>query len=379
MSQDLSRKMQQSNSWKSESCIVSRNEAAGIGIKPIAKASSVRDKTREYYKRYDHDEVPVKDNTNYSPSVSADINCSLTSTEVDRLEKKVYSQELQTDDSSLSTLESNIKFFRTTVQEIFDSFQANMRDYELYKKKFHEILDKTQAESIAHMEDFIIDMIHHIMSSETSVSEESHRGDAKEMNNFKDVSNTGADFVPRDTAHLIKSLHSVVEAFKNEGFTDSRINHEKSVGNSCLSKEETFNIYLLSTRPYVQIKMKDRHLLSENNIADPDRKMSPPCRASTENVLKVAAKKFELDKYIQQVAIEKETKEIPIRESCAKKDIYLDEDFVPNNETENKSFIYRICSFLCRKFRKNSTWNIVRGVCRVYKIVVKITVIKNDN
>lgn len=152
------------------------------------------------------------------------------------------------------------------------------------------------------------------------------------------------------------SLAPLVEAYKNEEcLTDSTLNEkrfDKAKGNA---KEEVFNIYLLSGNPCVQIKMNDRNLLSEINIKETSKSLEHGKQvASAENMIKVAAKKMELEKYVEQEQEECDApdREIPVKVSCAKKNIYLDEDFSHDRESE-KSFISKICNFLCRKFRKS--------------------------
>ncbi|XP_075977207.1 uncharacterized protein LOC142977285 [Anticarsia gemmatalis] len=337
----------------------------------------------EYYKKYEHDEVPVKESTLNAFATIQDRG-SLTNSELDKLEMKIFrniSQELQTEHSSLSSLESNIKFFKTTVQEIFDNFYASMRDFELYKKRFHEILSKNQEDAVADMEDFIKDMIQHIMSSESSISHDSKRSyDSKSSDTYKNGSDvTSYDIKDNDTyvkktsylcnhdnpitplsANTISDAGSrqpVVEAYKNVDYcTDSTGGESKlrKSNNIGPSKEEIFNIYLLSGNPYVQIKMNDRNLLSEINIKEPCKTIGDgKYVASAENMRRVAAKKMELEKYVEQ---ERENddgpdREIPVKVSYAKKNIYLNEDFTQEHECE-KSFISKICNYLCKKFRK---------------------------
>ncbi|KAM3967858.1 uncharacterized protein ACR2FA_011402 [Aphomia sociella] len=318
-----------------------------------------KNENRKYYKRYEYDEVPVKDYSNLNDHFVNDLETgdngrvSLTNSELERIEKKVYkniSQELQTE-SSITSLEPNIKFFKTTVQEIFDNFYTTMRDFELYKKKFHEILAKNQTEQITDMEDFIKDMIQHIMSSDSC-------NENNKLENQQEISSNNIPCeIKLETGNrkLLESLHSVVEAFKNENYlNDSTVDNNSKVRN-CTKKEEIFNIYLLSGTPYVQIKMNDRNLLSEINIKDPSNHEHLRCHvASAENLKKITAKKMELEQYVKQQHDVPEI-DIPIKVSFAKKNIPMNEDFTTDkDEEDNKSFMAKICSFICRKFRKNS-------------------------
>ncbi|KAJ8736016.1 hypothetical protein PYW08_006672 [Mythimna loreyi] len=364
----------------------------------------------EYYKKYEHDEVPVKDsNLKNIPKIRD--KGSLTNSELDKLESKIFknmSQELQTDnDNSRSSLESNIKFFKTTVLEIFDNFYASMRDFELYKRRFNEILEKNKEDAVADMEDFIKDMIQHIMSSETLLS-----GDARISNDLavfsvrdkemsiesrksddhasvslgeKDISNDTDGGKSTDLASIsfrdkqtnvshfddessydttnsaVENLHSVIEAYRNDNYlTDSTLDEnppKAKTDKSPPNKDEIFNIFLLSGNPCVQIKINDRNLLSEINIKEPVKEPdSGKHVASAENMQRLAAKKMELEKYVnveQDQDSNVPDREIPVKVSYAKKNIYLNEDFSQERDTE-KSFIAKLCNFLCKKFRKNS-------------------------
>lgn len=360
----------------------------------------------EYYKKYEHDELPVKDSNLKNVSYIRDR--PLTNSDLDKLESKIFknmSQDLRTDDNSKSSLESNIKFFKTTVLEIFDNFYASMRDFEIYKKRFNKILEKNKEDAVADMEDFIKDMIQHIMSSETLVSSEGKKtndlaalsvGDKEIMSiegrkydqtlaslGDEDISNDTDFEKSNDLASLslrdkqtnvstfddesscftnnspLEILPSVVvEAYKNDNyFTDSTSDDKSAKAKTPSNKDEIFNIFLLSGSPCVQIKINDRNLLSEINIKKPGK---DPNRgkhvASAENMQRLAAKKMELERYVN---VEQDhdsnipDREIPVKVSYAKKNIYLNEDFSQERDTE-KSFIAKLCNFLCKKFRKIS-------------------------
>ena len=367
----------------------------------------------EYYKKYEHDEVPVKDSNLEEVSCIRDKG-SLTNSELDKLESKIFknmSQDLQTnDDNSKSSLESNIKFFKTTVLEIFDNFYASMRDFELYKRRFNEILEKNKEDAVADMEDFIKDMIQHIMSSETLISSEGRKtttdyaslsckddintsckddintsckddtntsfkdgskdtdaegdGDGGKSTDlaslsFRDkqtnVSNFDEESSYATNNSTAENLHSVIEAYKNDHYlTDSTLD-DNSPKAKTASKDEILNIFLLSGNPCVQIKINERNLLSEINIKEP---VKGPDRgkhvASAENMERLAAKKMELEKYVEQGQdFNVPDREIPVKVSYAKKNIYLNEDFSQERDTD-KSFITKLCNFLCRKFRKTT-------------------------
>ncbi|KAJ0182249.1 hypothetical protein K1T71_001618 [Dendrolimus kikuchii] len=300
----------------------------------------------EYYKRYEHDAIPVKDSNNTNDIGDNEKN-SITNSALDKLEKKVFSnisQELQTKDSSKSSLESNIKFFKTTVQEIFNNFYNSMRDYEQYKKRFQEILAKSQEESLAEMEDFIKDMIQHIMSSETSIANTSDIEGVEVKDKETNVSHVS------DSTYTQSTNDRLVEAYKNDNYlTDSTLD---DVRNKPVDTEEIFNIFLLGEAPCLQIKMNGRNLLSEINIKD--QKHFENNAASAENLKMLAAKRLELEKYLKrQHDNQMPDREIPVKSSFAKKNIYLNEDFV-HECSDAKSFMAKLCNFLCKKFRKNS-------------------------
>lgn len=327
---------------------------------------STKSSSGEYYKRYEHDELPVKDGNSLSDATfnrvgTGDRN-SLTNSDLDKLERKVLqnvSQELQTDGSSFSSLDSNIKFFKTTVQQIFDNFYNTMQDFEQYKKRFHEILAKNEEDTVMEMEVFIKDMIQHIISSE-SVSNDSHKivdpssvEDVPEdtnMTNSLDTYTTSTN----ESNRLLDNLQSVVEAYKNDNyFTDSTFDDNYSQKKR-YTNGEIFNIFLLNANPCLEIKMTDRNLQSEINIKNPSD-CADPKNASADNLQKLAAKQIELDNYVKQQHDQWPDREIPVRISSPKKNIHLNEDFTDRDKTAHtKSFMSKLCNFLCKKFRKNA-------------------------
>ncbi|XP_072939051.1 uncharacterized protein [Epargyreus clarus] len=319
--------------------------------------------SEEYYKKYEHDEIPVKDDSSLSVEINNDNGPDndrkeLTNSDLDKLEIRIYkniSKELQTDQSSTDSLEYNIKLFKTTVQEIFDNFKTNMRDFEGYKKKFQEILDKSQENTVDEMENFIKEMIQYIISSESCTSNASNETNlltfseiATEANNEMDstIFSLGTD--------QLSTPKSTVEAFKNENYlTDSTIDDESSKVNRSENNEKIYNIYLLSGNPCVEIKMDGRNLLSEINIRNPCVEGADEI-ASADNIKSVAAKKLQVEKYMKhQVVCQSNDKIIPVKISYAKKDIHS-EEVSENVDDNNKSFIFKICNYLCRKIRKNA-------------------------
>lgn len=351
-------------SWKSDMNLTNSQPLQLSSTTRSSQGATPRDHSAEYYKRYEHDEIPVKDEAPSNRTINIERNASgkasLTNSDLEKLENKIYktiSQELQTDDSSISSLESNIKFFRTTVQEIFDNFNTSMQDFELYKKRFEDILAKNRYDSIADMEDFIKDMIHHMSSDSSSISHESrHSAESPnlEIKEADDPSSTTAiSDKNKEKEKLLESLHSVVEAYKNENYlTDSTVDDRFSKLDNCTKKEEIFNIYLLSGVPCVQIKMNDRNLLSEINIKDQIPQEGNRV-ASAENLKKLADKKLELEKYVrQQQENHAPDREIPVKISFPKKNIHLNEDFAHERDKDERSLMSKICSYICRKFRK---------------------------
>lgn len=240
---------------------------------------------------------------------------------------KCKSQELQTD-SSFESFDSNVKIFKTTIQEIFDRFYTNMNDFEYYKQRFQEIVARNQEEDVDKMEDFIKDVIQNI-TSEKSVKENQLSNEESEDKNIISM-NTSSE----TRTYTINSLAS------------SEFNP------NC-------NIYLLSNAPYVQIKMNNRHMLSEININSANSLSN--CKTeknviSTENFQKIAEKESELEKYASGDNLEsKIDKEIPIKNTSARNNIFQDENESRrnNNNTENYSIIYRLCKYFCKKLKKN--------------------------
>lgn len=290
----------------------------------------------EYYKRYEHDEVPVKD----SNSTGIVAKGSLTNSELEKIETRIYdniSQKLENEDST-SSLESNIKFFKTTVEKVFDNFHASMRDFEVYRLRFQEIIAKNTKSSIEDMEDFIKDMFEHILSSGSCSSENS-------------VAAAEVTYAP-ETLEPTKTNSSLLDAYVNENYlTDSTLDDDSPKGKSARI-EELFHL-LIQNDPHVHETLNKRPLLSEINIRKPRERMSASPAASADNLKKWAAKRMEVEIYDRQQNDTLEPdREIPVKPSFAKKDIYLDEDFSSKeNNDKSKSILYKICSLICKKFR----------------------------
>ncbi|KAJ2947975.1 hypothetical protein O0L34_g9767 [Tuta absoluta] len=303
---------------------------------------------KEYYKKYKHDEIPVKDFVISNQLIGdSDKIATLTNSPLDHLElrgtlKRYESQELQTDGSSVEGLDSHIKFFRTTVQKIFDTFYTNMRDYEGYKKRYNDILEKSKADTLNEMEDFIKDMIQHIVSAEpsntsitTNLTYDIKAADVK----TNDISNKFSK---------IESLDSLFE-YRNKKYlcNQSMTTGESSSKKPSLQSGEIFNIYLVSSPP-VEIKFNDRNLFSETNVKG--RKPTIDSKiASADNLRREVLKKQE---EVQDT--EDNDREIPIKSSQPKKNIHLNEDFHNEHEKNERSMLYRFCSYFCKKFHKNS-------------------------
>lgn len=307
-----------------------------------------------------HDEIPVNDGSinhsvhnNIHDSGRGDIKKSNTENPFDEIEMtilKKMSQELQTDNNSSSSLDSNIKLFKTTVNQILENFYSNMQDFEVYKKKFNEILEKNKGDSVVEMEDFIKEMIHHIGSSESSVS-------GCKLTEAKDVDeNSFICKVDLNKEKLLNSLNSTVEAYRNENYlTDSTFGQNSSKFSSGDKKEHFLNIFLMNGTRYVEIKMNDRSIFSEINIRDQCLEGIKEPLASTENLKKLKAKKLELENYAREQERPIKYREIPVKNSNGKNNIHLGENCLEGDKDGyHKFFIFRICNYICRKIRKNA-------------------------
>ncbi|CAH2102083.1 unnamed protein product [Euphydryas editha] len=314
-------------------------------------------------KNYTHDEIPVRDGSSFNnhcyiesnDSGRGDAKASNKNISFDEIEMKMLkkmSQELQTDDNSISSLDSNIKLFKTTVNQILENFYSNMQDFEVYKKKFNEILEKNKGDSVVEMEDFIKEMIQHIGSSESSVSG-SKLTAAKDLDQNSIICKTNVNL---NEQRISNSLNSTIEAFKNENYlTDSTFGQNSSKFNTGDKKEQFLNIFLMSGTRYVEIKMNDRSLFSEINIRDQCFEGLKEPLASAENIKRLEAKKLELENYAKERESPIKDREIPVRNSNAKKNIHVDENFLDNDKDDcHKFFIFRICNYICRKIRKNA-------------------------
>lgn len=284
---------------------------------------------------------------------------SLTNSDLDVLEKRIYknvSQELQTDDGSLGSLELNITFIKKTVEKIFDNFYTSMRDFEHYKRRFQEILNKSKEGSIDDMEGFIKDMFDQIMSSEKSLTRIS-RHSAEIVSELEDksrVSSCGDSAVEHD------SSNEFLEAFKNENYLSDSTNESSSKSKKLSDLEEKFKIFFLTRSPCIEINLVGRNVLSEFNVREPNQQKPTLSIASADNLRKVAAKRLELEKHMRHehdsgAVRNMSERDIPVKVSFPKKNIYLNEDFshLADNEA-SKSFLSKFCSLLCRKFRRTS-------------------------
>ncbi|KAI5645089.1 hypothetical protein NE865_03063 [Phthorimaea operculella] len=313
---------------------------------------ALSDACGEYYKKYDHDEIPVKDlvisneliGTGDSEKITAITNSLLDQLEHRRGLKKYESQELQTEGSSIESLESHIKFFRTTVQEIFDTFYTNMRDYEGYKKRYNDILKKSKADTLDEMEEFIKDVIQHIVSAEPSnTSIASIR-----TNLTYDIKDAGVKTnVPFNKFSTIESFESVFE-YKNQNY-ESMNSGESSEKKQSVQSGDVLNIYFVSNSPSVEIKFNDRNLFSETNVKDRKPTIDSKIASSADNLKREALKEHE-----EEIKDAEDTdREIPIKSSLPKKNIHLNEDFHDEHEKDERSMISKFCSYLCKKFRKS--------------------------
>ncbi|CAH2233213.1 uncharacterized protein LOC120631749 [Pararge aegeria] len=324
----------------------------------------------EYYKNYEHDEMPVKDDTSFNDHSfsednemrSGDHKDSITNSDLDKLELKLLSKmsrELQTDDD-VSSLDSNIKLFKTTVQEIFDNFYNNMQDFELYKKKFNEILTKNKGDSFSEMEDFIRDMIQSIGSSKSLISDKNIAIAHKNVDMSDKMSKENKINVNNMGLKVSKKMNSTLETFLNENYlTDSTFeDHGSKCKPGTKAGDTTFNFDRSSYTTCTEVKMPNRDMLSEINIREKNIGMAENQAASADNIQKLAAKKLQIENYVklqQDCRTKDRDRNIPVKIASVKKNIHLDEDFIHEaKEEETKFFIFRICNYICKKFRKNS-------------------------
>lgn len=330
------------------------NVALTINCNRPRTSESLNSSRGEYFKRFEHDEVPVKDSAD--SYLKPKIKVSLTNTDLEKLETRIFenvSQELPTDNGSQSSLESNMKIFKTTVEQIFASFYTSMRDFDNYKSRFHAILDRGTEGSIDDMEDFIKDMFEHIMSSENSASDVSSPLQ-KTMDPTLEPGAKGTVSCSGST-RTEPSSTAVLDAYKNESYLTDSTPDEFTPRETCIKVEEILNIFFLGDNPSVEIKMNDRNLLSEINLGEPCEIATASSIASADNFKKLDAKRLEVQRYIRQQNHNIPDRNIPVKVSCAKKNIYLNEDFGRTVSSEpSRSLISKICNILCKKFRKSS-------------------------
>ncbi|CAG9581922.1 unnamed protein product [Danaus chrysippus] len=328
------------NTWKSD-------------VNILQLTSNVQSKrSEEYYKKYELDEIPVKDDCSFNDhsfsegydSGTGDNKDSITNSDLDKLEMKIMtrmSQELLTDTSTVSSLDSNLKLFKTTVQQIFDNFRDSMCDFEDYKKRFNEIIQKNKGDSVTELEEFISNMLHNIRSSEVSVSNNK---------NIEETDRNNEVICPKDYENnqeilTVNNSSTIINDF------------EYSPSSNTASNSGMLNTCLVSEFPCLDVKITERNILSERNFRE-------PCLndvghlASADNIKLWRRKNIEIEKYVSEqdhynVYDTKMDRDIPVKNSCAMKNIHLNEKFVNDKDKEeNKFFMFKICSYICKKLRK---------------------------
>ncbi|KAG7310345.1 hypothetical protein JYU34_003118 [Plutella xylostella] len=290
-------------------------------------------KCEKYYKKYELDEFPVKDvSVNSSKAAVSCLGHGDAKTllnaqsDLDGAEKSIHknvSQQLQTEDGSLCSLESNIKFFKTTVQEILDNFFTSVQDFEVYKKRFHEILEKSHEDSVMEMEEFIKDMIHHVMTSEPSVSGK-------------------------------KSLeHTATDALSNNDNYNLDSSNVGSNVSPCEDRDKA-TLQLLFDDNSSSRSNRYRNLFSEVHL-----QYALECRdkkvVSLDNFNRINPKKLQLDRcMLDDKQTKMSEKDIPVKVSSAKRDMHKAEEEMATEDLSacTKSFMSRLCAYFCKKLRR---------------------------
>ncbi|OWR43837.1 hypothetical protein KGM_206397 [Danaus plexippus plexippus] len=328
------------NTWKSDVNILQLNR------------DDQSKRSEEYYKKYELDEIPVKDDCSFNDhsfsegydSGTGDNKDSITNSDLDKLELKIMtrmSQELLTDTSTVSSLDSNLKLFKTTVQQIFDNFHDSMCDFEDYKKRFNEIMQKNKGDSVTELEEFIGTMLHNIRSSEMSVT-----------------NNKTTERIDRNNEVICPEDYENNQEILTVNNSSTDINgFEYRPNSNTASDSGMLNTCLVSEFPCLEVRITERNIISERNFREPFLNDIGNL-ASADNIKILAAKNIEIEKYTTEqdhynVYDTKLDRDIPVKNSCAMKDIHLNENFVNDKDKdENKFFMFKICSYICKKLRK---------------------------
>ncbi|XP_013177010.1 PREDICTED: uncharacterized protein LOC106124662 isoform X2 [Papilio xuthus] len=321
--------------------------------------------SKQYYKMYEHDEIPVQDNTGFSIlSKSGETGKgdrklkSGTTLDLEQIEMNLnntLSYNLHADSSFAPSLESNIKLFKTTVQEIFDKFYHCMSDIEQYKLRFNKILTKIKDDPITDMENFIKDMLQDIISSDSSVSfpdSKIPRALCSKDATVEVNCEANENYKPSRSNLYPEGLKTTIEAYRNDNYKSD--SNTDDVSSSHKSKKGVFYINLLNSHRCVQIKLNNRDMVSEINIRDhmvKDDKIDEA--VSADNIKKLKAKEMEAMSLRDRNVDQGDEKDIPVRIANPKKNIHLDQDFTNDVDDESKrSIIYKICNYFCKKLRR---------------------------
>lgn len=301
--------------------------------------------SEQYYKRYDHDEVPVKDS-------SGKLNIKLTDSKLNAIEKEALRDiDEPILPRSSSNTDANLTIFKITVQEILSNFFTKMEDFEDYKRRFYELLNKDPRNSTAGMEEFIKDMIKHIVSQST-ISNTSNKTVKK--TSAKDVKTD--DMMMTDTTTCMSSVRGEYNPNRESNFTTL-------CDRNSLDSLDLFKLFISSN----DAKEYARSEMLLNSSRPKNRQVT-----SADDINKFLTEKLELEGFIvQQMKSPVDFKDtvIPMKNTSPKMDFnivkaesisqreFKQRDTNTNNVIERdnrKSFLSKICGFFCRKLRRYS-------------------------
>ncbi|GBP51757.1 hypothetical protein EVAR_97034_1 [Eumeta japonica] len=248
--------------------------------------------------------------------------------------------QLKLEESTVS-LDSDVKAFKDSVQELLENFFRSVKDFECYKQKYNEIIQKHQENSLTEMEQFVKELLYHVMLG-AELTEQS----GKEI-----FLSSGSD-----------QLRPSNESINVENYLLDNISVQHDINNSSVLYEKISSIWrkssLFTTDDFsnlnlcCQSKVREMNVLSATDVVTSKGLDAVKRKRATslDNMKRVASVTSQ-----DTVEIDSADIPIPIKISHAKKDIRIDNECDCRESSENtKSFLAKVCGYICRIFRKDN-------------------------
>ncbi|XP_041974773.1 uncharacterized protein LOC121730052 [Aricia agestis] len=234
-------------------------------------------------------------------------------------------EETGTSQANISKNYSESKFLelKTQIQSIFDDYNKNMGDFELFKSNFHLTMEEyKQCDSFTQVESSIEEtMEHDSTESDGEIENSFSTGLFNESNEVKNIETTFYSFINNNFVNLTS----------DEASFDSKNNSEKTF---VLHNSDVVD-------PCIERELSKRGTMSENNICKKIVDKSPASEKTTEPQDSEQEENSDEEKYI------------PIKNSLAKEDLKKKEEDKDYYKDQDTLFIFKICSYICKKIRRN--------------------------